>query len=104
MIFTSGKQLLEAIVNHGSLYNAGLGLYVFHYNEDGAIAVYRMAPKFADELRYQAEMMKCPWHALLGFGGYIYDAKGSFYYDERNPSCEDWCSENYNNGGWEMTG
>ena len=47
-------------------------------------------------------MEKCPWHTLLGFGGYIYDTKDSIYYDGNNPSCEDWCSQFFEKGDWEI--
>ena len=102
MTFQSGNDFLLAIKEYGSFYNANLEVYVFHYNEDGAIAVYNITPEYADKLGCMAIMEKCPWHALLGFGGYIYDTKDSIYYDGNNPSCEDWCSQFFEKGDWEI--
>lgn len=102
MTFLSGHDFFDAIIEYGSLYTVELGLYVFQYSEAGSIAVYNVTPKYAEELNCQAKVEKCPWHALLGFGGYIYDAKLSDYYDKQKLSSEEWCNLYFDQGDWKI--
>lgn len=101
MTFTNGDDFLSAIKEYGSFYNEEQELYVFHYNDEDAIAVYRISKSYAEKLRSQSRMMDCPWEALLGFGGSIYDSSNSGYYNVDNASNEDWCGYCFGIGNWE---
>ncbi|MBQ9304575.1 hypothetical protein [Butyrivibrio sp.] len=101
MTFKSGNDFLSAIKEYGSFYNEDQELFVFHYNEDDAIAVYRIGRKYANKLRSLSKVLDCRWEELLGFGGSIYDSINSEYYCEGHASNEDWCEENCNLLYWE---
>lgn len=100
MTFQSGNDFLLAIKEYGSFYNEEQELFVFHYNEDDAIAVYRIGKKYANKLGNLSKALHCPWEELLGFGGSIYDSINSEYYCEDHASNVDWCEENCNLLHW----
>lgn len=74
-------------ITHNDLYSDEDELYVFNYNDDGAICVYHITNKEAKELEQKSLELNEYWGAFLGIGGDIYD----------NPM--DFCNEHYE-GRW----
>lgn len=114
MRFESAKDMYET-VSITDLYNEKLELYVFLYNEPGALCYYPIDPEEADELRKLSEEHDEEyWGAFLGIGGYILD---NYDYSPHNyepdeytnemyelylkPSYE-FCEEYYMHDGWEF--
>lgn len=82
--FDSEQAFIEYIQSGKDLYSPSLELYLFAYNEDGAICAYTVTEEKAQELNKQEEY----WGAYLGAGGNIYDnVKGSF---ENEYKVDDW--------------
>jgi len=93
--FASGQEMLDAL-HDVDLYSPSQELYVFLYNEAGAICYYYISLEEAKELQAQAKKMGEYWSALLGTGGHICDDPN----DEDNPpnpGCSniDFCEDNY---------
>lgn len=74
-VFESGEDLLEDVNNGIDFYSPSTGIYISRYNDEGAIAVYDVSIEKAEELIKEANKLGGEqWSALLGTGGYIYDA------------------------------
>lgn len=82
--FNNKQAFIEYIQSGKDLYSPSLELYLFAYNEDGAICAYTVTEEKAQELNKQEEY----WGAYLGAGGNIYDnVKGNF---ENEYKVDDW--------------
>lgn len=82
MSFEDGATLLEEINDGTDLYSPSSGIYVFSYNDKGAIAVYDVSVDEAEALIEKSNKADGEyWGAFLGVGGYIYDA----YDDKETP-------------------
>ena len=119
MKFESTKDMYEKAIRR-DLYNKKLELYVFGYNERGALCYYRISKNEAEELRQKSKENDGEyWGAFLGWGGYILDDmdynpdifdddNDNMSLDEVNkyfdlylaPSYE-FCEEYYEHDGWE---
>ncbi len=83
MSFEDGETMLEEINNGTDFYSPSAGVYVFSYNDKGAIAVYDVSVAEAEELIKKSNKADGEyWGAFLGVGGYVYDA----YNDEETPA------------------
>ena len=79
--FENAEELLSCVVYDGiDLYSPSAEIYVFGYNDDGAIATYNISHAEAEELIQKSMEADDYWGAFLGVGGTIYDA-----FDENNP-------------------
>lgn len=81
MKFNSSKKMREYIQSGRDIYSPSLEIYMFLYNEEGAICQYSIRQDEAKELNEKDEY----WGAYLGTGGIIYDDpvddlfKGKYY-------------------------
>lgn len=93
-VFESGEDLLEDVSNGIDLYSPSFGIYVSRYNDEGAIAVYNISIKKAEELIKKANKLGGEqWSALLGTGGYVYNAYNKEKYPIAPTSNLDRCNE-----------
>ena len=117
MKFESAKDMYEE-ARDCDLYNKELELYVFGYNDFGALCYYHIDEEEAEELRRKSRENDGEyWGAFLGIGGYVLDDM-DFYpedYDEDNEKClteDEWidlflspsyefCEEYYKHDGWD---
>lgn len=81
MTFKSGADFYEAI-NNSDLYNDERCLYVFLYNEAGAVCVYSIQKEEAEDLENKSKEYDEYWGAFLGIGGEIYDDPMEFCDEE----------------------
>lgn len=72
MTFQSGADFYDAIEN-SDLYSEEKCLYVFLYNDAGAVCVYSIQKEEAEYLEVKAKEHDEYWGAFLGIGGEIYD-------------------------------
>ena len=72
MKFSSGKEMYEELM-YTDLYSDEQELYVYMYNEDGAICVYDITNHEAEELENTSKEIEECWSACLTGGGKIYD-------------------------------
>lgn len=94
MKFTSEEKLLDCIRTGVDLYSPSLELYMFLYNDAGAVCTYSIAHDHALELVQQDEY----WEAYLGPGGSIYDdPEGEF---ENEWDADDWISVSREQASW----
>ena len=93
MAFNSAEDMLNFIQNGNDLWSESEGLYVFVYNEDGAICTYSIDITQARELSLKAELYDDYWSAFLGWGGAIYD----------EPENLELCEELYMVSDWKLT-
>lgn len=73
MRFNSAEDMLEFIQDGNDLWSPSENLYIFVYNEDGAICTYDIDLTQAKELSIKAELYDEYWSTFLGWGGSIYD-------------------------------
>ena len=91
MLEQCGKEMLERIQNVTDLYNPEDGLYVFCYNDDGAICVYdKIDVKRAEEIARNAKEAGEHWSQFLGFGGDVYEEDGE---NGKYQTNLEWCIE-----------
>lgn len=112
MKFSSGKEMYEVVASGVDLYNENERLYVFAYNDAGALCCYSLNSESARIVAEQAAAGDEYWGAFLGWGGDILDdmAYDRFRYSdvdsERDlylrPSYE-FCEECYSADGWQTT-
>ena len=98
--FDSPQEMLNTIQSNVDLYCPEEELYVFNYNDDGAICSYRISIFEAKELQriskvgfvsvmhMNNEISEEYWSAFLGLRGSIYDDPSDDYYDP------DYCTSN----------
>lgn len=80
LTFANGQEMYDCL-QHGDLYNEEQEMYVFLYNEDGAVCSYSISPEDAAVLEKKAYEANEYWGAFLGVGGYIHDDPLSFCAD-----------------------
>lgn len=90
MKFNSAKDMLEFIQDGNDLWSESEGLYVFAYNEDGAVCTYSINITQAKELSLKAELYDDYWSAFLGWGGSIYDEPTNLELCESLYTVDDW--------------
>lgn len=73
MKFSTSKEMYNYIADGNDLYNPAEELYVFVYNDAGALCSYRITEKEAMALRKESKETKESWSAFLGTGGTVYD-------------------------------
>ena len=97
MKFKNGKEMLDFIQAGNDIYNREKELYIFVYNENGALCYYYISNKQADALKDISEELGDSWSALLGAGGKIVEGKkkDEWFNDTT------WCNRIYN-GEWEV--
>lgn len=83
MKFNSPKEILEFIQDGNDLYSKSAKLYVFVYNNAGAICIYDINITRAKKLSLEAKLYDEYWSAFLGIGGTIYDCP-----DNINKCCD----------------
>ena len=93
MKFNSGKEMYDYLQNSGDLYCQEEEIYLFMYNEAGALCYYHVSPEEAKELSVKAREMEDYWGAFLGTGGCILDEEEPEY--SIKPSF-DFCDEQFN--------
>lgn len=105
--FNDWMEMYEYLKDHSGLYNEDLNLFVFHYNDAGALCYYHLEPEKALELSKKAKLKEDNWESFLGMGGTIlddtrfYDKRedASVSYLYRKPSL-DFCREYFGKPGW----
>lgn len=106
--FTSWEDMYRHITTFGELYNAEQGIYIFEYNNAGALCVYdNISTEQARELAALSKKDGELWAAFLGAGGTILD--DSDLYEKRDhqdirekylqPSYE-YCQNTFHLNGW----
>lgn len=91
MKFNSAEGMHHYLCNNGELYNPVKEVYMFQYNEDGAICYYCISEDHAAELAVKSIEDGEYWGAYLGTGGHIYEA------EEALEICNDFADENWIN-------
>lgn len=91
MKFNSAEGMYHYLCNNGDLYNPVKEVYMFQYNEDGAICCYSISEDHAAELAVKSIEDGEYWSAYLGIGGHIYEA------EEALEICNDFADENWIN-------
>lgn len=92
MKFNSGKEMYDYLQNSGDLYCQEEEIYVFMYNEAGALCYYYVSKDEAKALSLQSKEMDDYWGAFLGTGGCILDEEELEY--SIQPSF-DFCNEQF---------
>lgn len=90
MKFNSAEEMLEFIQDGNDLWSPSEELYVFVYNEDGAVCTYSIDLTEAKELSLKAELYDEYWSAFLGWGGSIYDPPRNLKLCEILYDVDDW--------------
>ena len=107
--FSSGKEMYDMIVSGTDLYNENEEIYVFAYNDAGALCYYYLNRDEATKISRQANESNDYWGAFLGFGGNILDVMEYDEYrysdleSERRLYLEpsfDFCEECFTCDGW----
>lgn len=111
--FESPRHMYECIAEGNDLYSKELGIYVFVYNEAGALCYYNLSlqevadilakQKTADQYEY--------WGAFLGPGGYILDNSefdehrysGGELHDKYIQPSLDFCEQHFAVQDWVLT-
>ena len=98
--FSSAQQMYEYVSDGHDLYSKSLGVYLFSYNDRGALCYYYLSDEEAGELARQKEKGEY-WGAYLGCGGYILDDEygDQFYLD---PSWN-FCRQYFRIKDWMLT-
>lgn len=78
--FEDGQSMFERVDGGQDLYSPSAGIYIFGYNDKGAVATYDISHDEAEDLIQKANEYDEYWGAFLGVGGTIYDA-----FDEDDP-------------------
>ena len=79
-LFKSPEEMKKLVIEKETdLYSPELKLYVFHYNNKDAIAVYRIEKDRAIEIDRQAKETGEYWGGVLGVGGEIHDDSDEFF-------------------------
>ena len=88
----TSKEQLEGLLQAGTdLYNEETGIYVFLYNEKGAIAHYALTIAQAKDLaKTTRETGEEYWASLLGPGGYVVEPE----------DVSEWCENHWREEGW----
>lgn len=73
MKFNSGKEMYDYLLDGNDLYEPQLGIYVFLYNDAGALCTYNLSKLQAAELNKEVRENGEYWGAYLGRGGKILD-------------------------------
>lgn len=79
MKFSSGAEMLDYLIDGNDLYSPDLEIYVFCYNDIGAIAYYGIDKEQAVSLEKESRLSGEYWGAFLGPGGYICDDPSDSY-------------------------
>lgn len=72
--FEDGQSMFAFVDDGQDLYSPSAGIYIFGYNDRGAVATYDISHDEAEELIQKANESDEYWGAFLGIGGTIYDA------------------------------
>ena len=91
MKFNSAEGMYHYLCNNGELYNPVKEVYMFQYNEDGALCYYCVSEDHAAELALKSIENGEYWGAYLGTGGHIYET------EEALEICNDFADENWIN-------
>lgn len=112
MRFNNWKEMYDTLGSGLDLYNEENGLYVFSYNDAGALCYYELDSAEAKKIACMAVENDEYWGAFLGCGGHILDNseydKYRYTQNELNhalylqPSI-DFCKEHFSCDGWEFT-
>lgn len=113
--FENGQQMYEYLDAGCDLYNKKLGIYVFGYNDAGALCYYYLDDDDVSSILAVLQGSDESWSACLGPGGHILDE--SKYNDEEHRYSEDeakramylqpsfeFCEKFYAEEGWTFTG
>lgn len=112
MKFSSGKEMYEFVADGNDLYNKNDGLYVFVYNDAGALCCYSLSEDEAKSVATKANKTGEYWGAYLGRGGNILDDADydCFRCSEDEGARDlylkpsyDFCEEYFANDGWVET-
>ena len=102
--FENAEDMYQFLLYDGDLYSKKLEMYVFLYNEDGAIAVYDDIDSFdAARLVVKAKSINECWAAFLGPGGKILDDDTYDRATERDKyllPTRAFCEEYFENDDW----
>lgn len=90
MKFNSAEEILDFIKDGNDLWSPSTNIYVFVYNEDGAICTYNINHEKAIELSQESERDNEYWSAFLGLGGEIYDPPENLEFCKRLHIIDDW--------------
>ena len=108
--FKNGKEMYDFLASGKDLYSSKLEIYVFEYNDAGALCYYGLSDTEVKEI-VEKKRPDEYWAAYLGPGGSILDS--SEYDDDEHRYSEDeakrnlylqpsidFCNENYSNEDW----
>ena len=111
--FESARHMYECIAEGNDLYSKELGIYVFVYNEAGALCYYNLSlQEVADILAKQkAAEQEEYWAGFLGPGGYILDDtefdehrySGGELHDKYIQPSLDFCEQHFAVQDWVLT-
>lgn len=71
--FNNGLEMYNHIAQGIDLYSKTLGVYIFLYNDAGALCTYELCPESVAELIKTSKEYGEGWSSFLGVGGQIYD-------------------------------
>ncbi len=98
--FNDSNEMHDHIISGKDIYNPELGMYVFAYNDDGAICYYHgITPEKASAIAQEADRVKDFWSAILGGHGYIIDPTDG----KDNDPVRIFCSRYYKEPNWVNT-
>ena len=112
MKFNSGLEMYNYIHDGNDLYSKSLGIYIFDYNDAGALCMYTLYPEDVVELIKDAEKYDEYWGAFLGWYGSAILEEGKYDDDEHRYSEDenmralylkpslDFCDETYMVDDW----
>ena len=75
MRFNSAQEIYDYLIDFGDLYDTTKGIYLFNYNEPGAIAYYYIDRSEIRDILNKIDPDENYWGAALGPGGYIIDVQ-----------------------------
>lgn len=80
MRFKTGQEMLDYIHTGNDLYCEETGLYLFEYNDRGAVCYYNISNEKARDLQKLSEIYDGEyWGGFLGVGGHIIEPEGENY-------------------------
>lgn len=106
MKFKTWEEMYRYLENEGDLYNPLLELYVFLYNEAGALCTYNISEEKAMELSVKSKKYNEDWSAFLSVGGNILDNDDFDREHKRDSYLElsyEFCKKHFNKDGWSDT-
>ncbi len=93
MKFNNATEMLSCLQDGTDLYSPEAEIYVFVYNNRGAIAYYNISKERVSELAGMAREYEDYWGAFLGIGGWIIEPEDEdyeYFDDPTGTEIENW--------------